>query len=91
MKVLGCDLKDIQSLFLIEAAFIGFTGGVAGIGLSYFVSLIINLVTHSATAVVPLWLPFAAIIFAVLVGMAAGFMPSKRAMQLSPLAAIRNE
>lgn len=91
MKVLGCDLKDIQSLFLIEAAFIGFTGGIVGIVLSYLVSFIINIVTKAQTSVIPLWLLPAALGFAVLVGMAAGYMPSKRAMQLSPLAAIRNE
>ena len=91
MKVLGCDLKDIQSLFLIEAAFIGFAGGIAGIVLSYLVSFIINMVAGAGTAVIPLWLIPAAMVFAVFVGMAAGFMPSKRAMQLSPLAAIRNE
>ncbi len=91
MKVLGCDLRDIQSLFLIEAAFIGFTGGVLGIGLSYGVCAIINAVTKASTAIIPLWLVPAALLFAVLVGMAAGFMPSRRAMRLSPLAAIRNE
>ena len=91
MKVLGCDLRDIQSLFLLEAAFIGLTGGVAGIALSYLVSLVINLVTDAQTSVIPLWLVPSAMVFAVFVGMAAGYAPSKRAMQLSPLAAIRNE
>jgi ABC-type antimicrobial peptide transport system permease subunit len=31
------------------------------------------------------------LLFAIFVGMAAGFFPSLRAMKLSPLAAIRNE
>ena len=91
MKVLGCDLKDIQSLFLIEAAVIGFVGGIVGIALSYIVEIIINIVTKSQTAIIPLWLVPAAMAFAVFVGMAAGYIPSKRAMQLSPLNAIRNE
>lgn len=91
MKVLGCDLKDIRDLFLIEAAFIGFVGGVLGIGMSYGVCAIINAISKAQTAIIPLWLDPAALAFAVFVGMAAGFMPSKRAMALSPLAAIRNE
>ena len=37
------------------------------------------------------WLALAALGFAVLVGMAAGYFPALRAMRLSPLAAIRNE
>ena len=40
---------------------------------------------------IPPWLAAAAVVFAVFVGMAAGFMPALRAMKLSPLAAIRNE
>ena len=40
---------------------------------------------------IPLWLAAAAIVFAIFVGMAAGFFPALRAMHLSPLAAIRNE
>ena len=32
MKVIGCSLKNIRQLFLLEAAFIGFIGGVAGNG-----------------------------------------------------------
>ena len=40
---------------------------------------------------IPVWLVGLAISFAIVVGMGAGFMPAMRAMQLSPLAAIRNE
>ena len=40
---------------------------------------------------IPLWLAGTAMVFAVVVGMAAGFFPAVRAMNLSPLAAIRNE
>ena len=40
---------------------------------------------------IPLWLVGIALVFAVLVGMLAGFFPAKRAMKLSALSAIRNE
>ena len=33
MKVLGCDIHNIQTLFLMEAGFIGFVGGVVGSGI----------------------------------------------------------
>lgn len=42
MKVLGCVLGDIRSVFLMEAGCIGFFGGVVGIILSYGVSFAIN-------------------------------------------------
>ncbi len=96
MKVLGCDMRNIQALFLIEAAYIGFLGGVAGLGLSYAISSVVNRVLaaggeSTVTSYIPLWLAGAALIFAVIIGMVAGFFPSRRAMKLSPLAAIRNE
>lgn len=97
MKVLGCNLSDIRSLFLIEAAYIGFIGGAVGLALSYGISAIINRVTttmygyETSTSYIPVWLSGTALVFAVLVGMLAGFFPALRAMRLSPLAAIRNE
>ena len=42
MKVLGCVVKDIRSLFLFEAGMIGFVGGVTGVGISYLASYLIN-------------------------------------------------
>ncbi|NLJ96013.1 MAG: ABC transporter permease [Clostridiales bacterium] len=42
MKVLGCVVKDIRSLFLFEAGMIGFIGGVAGVGISFLASYLIN-------------------------------------------------
>ena len=98
IKVLGCDLGNIRSMFLMEAGFIGFFGGLIGLILSGIISLVINVVVKGASegsyaqlSYIPLWLVMISLVFAVLVGMAAGFFPALRAMRLSPLAAIRNE
>jgi ABC-type antimicrobial peptide transport system permease subunit len=100
MKVLGCDIRNIQALFLLEAGFIGFIGGILGLGVSYVLSFVINYFVAASDlgyslgtniCRIPLWLCPVAIVFAVVVGMVAGFIPSLRAMKLSPLAAIRNE
>ena len=99
MKVLGCDMRNIGSLFLMEAGFIGFLGGVVGLLLSYSLSGGINyLVAQSpdmgmegGISYIPFWLALLSMGFAILVGMVAGFFPASRAMKLSPLAAIRNE
>lgn len=42
MKVLGCVIKDIRTLFLFEAGIIGLFGGVIGIILGYIASWLIN-------------------------------------------------
>lgn len=98
IKVLGCGLKNIKMMFLLEAGFIGFIGGVVGNLLSFAMSFVINMVTgHGAVigmdgniSYIPLWLVGASMVFAVFVGMAAGYFPALRAMKLSPLEAIRN-
>ncbi len=90
MKVLGCGLYDIQQMFLAEAAMIGAGGGITGLLLSFIVCIIINKVTGALTAVIPLWMYFASVVFAIIVSMLAGYAPSKRAMSLSALEAIRN-
>ena len=42
MKVLGCELGDIRKLFLMEAGFIGFLGGVSGVLFSLIASFVLN-------------------------------------------------
>lgn len=97
MKVLGCDMRDIQKLFLSEAGFIGLIGGLVGLGLTCGVSALIN---HFAVSlggmkgnisIIPWWLALAAVAFSTLMGMIAGYFPARRAMKLSPLAAIHTE
>lgn len=103
MKVLGCSLGNIRSMFLSEAAFIGFLGGVAGCILSFIISIILNQFLAPSImeeygygenmniSVIPPWLVLLAVLFATVIGMVAGFFPAQRATKLSPLAAIRNE
>lgn len=100
IKVLGCDLRNIRNMFLLESGFIGFMGGVIGLALSYGIGYVMNhflslgqmmMGVEGNISRIPLWLAVFAVVFAVFVGMAAGFFPSLRAMRLSPLAAIRNE
>ena len=47
MKVLGCKVKNIRSVFLMEAGVIGFVGGIIGVILSYFISFLMNYVNFS--------------------------------------------
>ncbi len=42
MKVLGCYINDIRTVFLMEAGSIGFFGGIIGIIISYIISFCIN-------------------------------------------------
>lgn len=99
MKVLGCRLGNIRTMFLMEAAAIGLIGGAVGNLLSFGMSGAINLITGHGAAMgvegnisyIPWWLVLLSMGFAVMVGVTAGYFPARRAMRLSPLAAIRSE
>lgn len=102
MKVIGANIRDIKYLFLFEAAFIGFVGGIIGLGLSYGLSSLMNLFLGSAfgasmgmegstISIIPWWLSLSTLAFSTSVGVIAGYMPAKRAMKLSALESLRNE
>lgn len=42
MKAIGATDRDVLTIFLIEAGLVGLAGGVAGVGLSYFLQNLIN-------------------------------------------------
>lgn len=102
MKALGCYVRDIRLLFLMEAAAIGLLGGVIGIILSYFFSFMLNVVLAEGVgsmmggnvggniSIIPLWLVALGMIFSTMVGIIAGFMPAKKATKISALEAIRS-
>ncbi len=104
-KVLGCRLRDISYLFLLESAFIGFVGGVLGVIISSGISMLINNIASSGggfefaeaaeevrkISVISPQLAIMAIIFSTLIGTISGLIPAIRAMKLSPLNALRTE
>lgn len=103
MKVIGANLPDIRKMFLTESGMIGFFGGCVGVLFSYLTSFLMNtflsdmmasyLGTDGGTAVsvIPLWTAGAALLFASLIGIIAGYFPARRAMRLSALESLRNE
>ncbi len=105
MKVIGANLKDIRKMFMLEAGMIGFLGGVVGLIISYIISLLLNTVLlpvmqgllgslggdGSVVSVIPLWVSVGSLIFATFIGLASGYYPAKRAMNLSALEGLKNE
>ena len=101
MKVLGCLITDIKKLFLFEASMIGLIGGGIGVGLSYLASYFMNNyadqiggvlgigIGGGKVSVIPVWLSFAALAFAMLVGIISGYYPAKRATKIKAIEALR--
>ncbi|OQB21067.1 MAG: ABC transporter permease YtrF precursor [Firmicutes bacterium ADurb.Bin182] len=94
IKVLGCRMGNIATLFLTEAAYIGFFGGAIGLGISYGLSALLNgflMAGSGMMSVIPAYLAVFAVVFSVGVALVSGMYPAVKAMRLSALSAIRSE
>ncbi|WP_206459990.1 ABC transporter permease [Anaerovorax sp. IOR16] len=106
MKVIGANLRDIKRMFLLEAAMIGFLGGVIGLILSYVLSFLMNTVLlgvmsnilgsigggmGSTVSIIPWWVAVGSLGFSTTIGVVSGYHPARRAMNLSALESLKNE
>ncbi len=48
MKAIGASDRDVMTIFLVEAALVGFSGGAAGVGLSFFIQNLVNTALQNA-------------------------------------------
>ena len=101
MKAVGASDQDVKRLFFTEAGAMGFLGGILGILLGLAIGKGINFGTAiyltrrqlPAEAVwsMPLWLVGAAIVFSIVVSLAAGLYPASRAARLDPVQTLKYE
>jgi len=101
MKAVGASDGDIKRIFFFESGAIGFAGGAAGCLLGWAVSLLINRVIDLYLArqgmpsvayfAFPFWIFLGAVGFAVLVSLASGIYPARRAARVDPVVALRHD
>jgi len=101
LKALGAADSDVQQLFFVEAGVMGFFGGVFGVLFGWLLGRAVTFGTNVYLArqnlnpielsYVPWWLVVSALIFAILVSLAAGLYPASRAAKLNPVDALRYE
>jgi len=101
MKAVGASDGDVKKIFFFESGTIGLLGGVLGLTLGWLVSMIINQIVnyYLAKQGVPYmdyfsfrwWLVSGAIVFSVLISLAAGVYPTLRAARVDPVVALRHD
>jgi putative ABC transport system permease protein len=87
---LGARKRDIRRQFLLEAALLSLSGGVVGVLVGGLITWIVR-VAVGFPAQLTVGIVFASVLVSTLVGLAAGFLPARRASNLVVIDAIRAE
>ncbi len=106
MKAIGATNRDVLSIFLGEAAGIGFLGGIGGTLLGWLGGQLLNVAAMSylsqqvaesgglppsVAVYTPPWLPLFALIFATIIGLLSGLYPALQAATVAPVMALKYE
>ena len=97
LRAIGASKHNISSIFNAETFIIGLLSGLFGIGISYLIIPIINLVLHHFTGDIPLSAtldPRTAIlliVLSVILTLIGGLIPARAAAKKDPVEALRSE
>lgn len=106
MKAVGATNRDVLSIFLGEAAGIGFLGGLGGVLVGWLLGQMLNVVAvvylaqqaaqqggipPSVAVYTPAWLPVFVLLFSTFIGMLSGLYPALRAATMIPVLALKYE
>jgi putative ABC transport system permease protein len=90
-RALGARRAEVLRQFLLEAAFLSGTGGLAGVLVASLLGLLITVFAPGFSAVAPAWAVVSGLAASVLTGIVAGYLPARRAAFLDPVEALRYE
>ncbi|HEV2883304.1 MAG TPA: FtsX-like permease family protein [Pyrinomonadaceae bacterium] len=102
MKAIGAEDREIKMIFFVEAAVIGAVGGVVGVLVAWGLDAIANRLAYRFILkpqggsfvdffFLPPWLSASAILFALIISIAAALYPAARAARIDPVRALRHD
>jgi putative ABC transport system permease protein len=93
-KAIGAETWSVLSEYLLESALIGFFGGLTGMLLGLLAVFVLNNVTASsqiAVFTITTTVVVGPVVFATVLGTAAGLFPAYRAARLKPIDALKED
>lgn len=96
LRSVGARKKDIKLLFIAETFMIGLAAGLAGIIITYLISLAINLIVTTVFAIgtiaaLPVWQALIMVAVSVALTLISGLIPAAAAAKKDPVVALRTE
>jgi putative ABC transport system permease protein len=91
LRALGVERRTVVILFLLESALLALVGGVAGLGGSFALGAALRSLIPGFPFATPPGAVVAAVAVSAVVGVGAGVLPARRAAQVDPIEALREE
>jgi ABC-type lipoprotein release transport system permease subunit len=102
MKAIGAEDREIKLIFFVEAAVIGVFGGVIGVLVAWGIDTLANRIAYEFILKpqgagfinffsMPIYLSGGAVLFALLISIAAALYPASRAAKIDPVRALRHD
>jgi putative ABC transport system permease protein len=91
VRALGATRRQVEWIFLTEAAFLALLGGLLGVGIGLGLCAVIRAAVPGLPVHTPPIFVAAAILVSFLTGITSGVLPARRAARLDPVEALRAE
>ncbi len=97
LRAIGASKRNVSGMFNAETMIIGFTSGVLGVGVTYALCVVVNIILFALTdianlkAILPPEIAVVLVIISVLLTLISGIIPSRSAAKKDPVVALRTE
>lgn len=91
LRAIGVERSTVVWLFLVESALLSLAGGIAGLAASFGLGFALRTAVPGFPFATPPGAVVAALLVSLAVGLGAGVLPARRAAQIDPIEALREE